>query len=82
MPDLTVNSFYRIEDLIELVRDKKDRDSIYMIYIPASLEALEAGMIVYVGTYLTLMMTTTKSYPHIFLSWALPKGICANNSRM
>ncbi len=49
MPNLTVNHFYRIEELIELVRDKKDRDSIYMIYIPASIEVLEAGMIVYVG---------------------------------
>ena len=49
MNTFLINKFYIIESLINLVREKKDRDSVYMIYFQKGLDDLEAGMNVYVG---------------------------------
>ncbi|ALK30272.1 DUF7716 domain-containing protein [Burkholderia plantarii] len=49
MNSLTVNSYYKIDDLIEIVKNKEDRDSIYMVYVPDGTDDLSVGMQVYVG---------------------------------
>lgn len=49
MSSFNVNTFYKIEDVIDLVKNKKDRDSIYMIYVPENTDDLLPGMNVYVG---------------------------------
>ncbi|MEM5368571.1 hypothetical protein V4C53_21370 [Paraburkholderia azotifigens] len=49
MNGFVVNRFYKIEDLIELVKNKKDRDATYMIYVSSDTDDFEPGMEVYVG---------------------------------
>lgn len=49
MSSFNMNTFYKIEDVIDLVKNKKDRDSIYMIYVPENTDDLLPGMNVYVG---------------------------------
>lgn len=49
MRNFLINEFYKIEDLIDLVRDKNERDAIYMIYVPKNVGDLIPGMEVYVG---------------------------------
>ncbi|WP_175999288.1 DUF7716 domain-containing protein [Burkholderia stabilis] len=49
MRNFVVNSFYKIDDLISLVKEKKDRDSVYMVYVPEDTQDLSLGMDVYVG---------------------------------
>jgi len=44
-----VNAFYNIDDLITLVKNKKDREAIYMIYTEKGADGLKVGMNVYVG---------------------------------
>jgi len=49
MNNFTVNAFYNIDDLILRVKNKEDREAVYMIYIDKNKDSLEAGMKVYVG---------------------------------
>ncbi|HDR9587351.1 TPA: hypothetical protein QDC22_004999 [Burkholderia stabilis] len=49
MSSFNVNKFYKIENMIEFVKNKKDRDAIYMIYVPEDTDDLQLGMNVYVG---------------------------------
>ncbi|MBU9402735.1 DUF7716 domain-containing protein [Burkholderia multivorans] len=49
MNNFVVNAFYKIDDLIALVRDKRDRDAIYMVYVEKDTGDLRSGMDVYVG---------------------------------
>lgn len=49
MSSFVLNTFYKIDDLISLVKDKKDRDAIYMVYVSKDTEDLRPGMDVYVG---------------------------------
>lgn len=49
MTNFIVNTFYKIDDLITLVRDKVDRDATYMVYAPKGTDNLYLGMDVYVG---------------------------------
>ncbi|RQS28080.1 hypothetical protein DIE03_19815 [Burkholderia sp. Bp8992] len=49
MSSFNVNAFYEIEEVIDLVKSKKDRAAIYMIYVPEDTDDLRPGMDVYVG---------------------------------
>jgi hypothetical protein len=49
MSIFVINTFYKIDDLICLAKEKEDRESIYMIYVPKNTDDLEVGMNVYVG---------------------------------
>ncbi|MGK5036706.1 DUF7716 domain-containing protein [Janthinobacterium sp. LB3P118] len=49
MRNFLINKFYKIEDLIDLVKDKNERDAIYMIYVPKNVRDLIPGMEVYIG---------------------------------
>lgn len=49
MSSFVLNTFYKIDDLISLVKDKKDRDAIYMVYVSKDTEDLLPDMDVYVG---------------------------------
>jgi hypothetical protein len=44
-----LDTFCKIDDLICLVKDKKDRSAAYMVYVPKNTEELQLGMEVYVG---------------------------------
>jgi hypothetical protein len=46
---IKINSYYKIDDLIEIVGNRGDRDSIYMVYVPDGTDDLSVGMQVYVG---------------------------------
>ena len=49
MSNFVVNAFYTLDDLIGLVKEKKDRDAVYMIYVRKGVDDLQPGMEVYVG---------------------------------
>ncbi|KWI59494.1 hypothetical protein ISO18_12495 [Burkholderia pseudomultivorans] len=49
MSSFVVNAFYKIDDLIGIVREKKDQESVYMVYVPKDTNDLRLGMEVYVG---------------------------------
>ncbi|MCA8317648.1 hypothetical protein LGN43_25590 [Burkholderia multivorans] len=49
MNGFVLNTFYKLDDLIALVRDKWDRDAVYMVYVEKDTEDLRCGMDVYVG---------------------------------
>jgi len=49
MTNFTVNKFYEIDDLILRVKNKEDREAVYMIYIEKDNDSLDPGMKLYVG---------------------------------
>ncbi|WP_414449632.1 hypothetical protein AB4851_27740 [Burkholderia sp. 22PA0099] len=49
MGNFFVNAFYTLENLISLVKRKKDRDAVYMIYVREGVSDLQSDMEVYVG---------------------------------
>lgn len=49
MSNFVVNAFYTLDDLIGLVKEKKDRDAVYMIYTRKGVDNLQSGVEVYVG---------------------------------
>lgn len=49
MNNFVLNRSYKIDDLINVVKDKKDRDAVYMVYVSKDTEDLRRGMDVYVG---------------------------------
>lgn len=49
MNNLALNKFYKIDEFIDIVKNKHDRNSIYMIYVPKNTDDLTSGMNVYIG---------------------------------
>ncbi|GAB7537713.1 DUF7716 domain-containing protein [Burkholderia sp. 3C] len=49
MSNFFVNAFYTLEKLIGLVKEKKDRDAVYMIYVRQNVNELQPDTEVYVG---------------------------------
>lgn len=74
MSDFVVNSFYKIEDLIGMVKDKKDRDAIYMIYVPKNVDDLEPGMEVYVGDVPDFDENDNEFLPEFVVTLGLDRG--------
>jgi uncharacterized membrane protein len=44
MSNFVVNAFYMLDDLIDLVKERKDRDAVYMIYVRKDVNDLQPGM--------------------------------------
>ncbi|WP_229204702.1 hypothetical protein [Duganella sp. CF458] len=66
-----VNMFYKIDDLIELVKCKADREDVYMVYAPNSTDDLYPGMVVYVGDVPDFDEDDNEFFPDFVKSLAL-----------
>ncbi len=49
MNGFVINAFCKVDDLISLVREKRGRDAVYMIYVPKDTSDFQLDMDVYVG---------------------------------
>lgn len=72
--DFATNRFYKIEDLIELVKGKKGRDAIYMIYVPVDTDDLQSGMDVYVGDVPSFDDDDNEVFPESVIALGLERG--------
>ncbi|NTX29777.1 hypothetical protein HT746_22065 [Burkholderia pyrrocinia] len=74
MSNFVVNAFYKIEDLVCLVKDKKDRDAIYMIYVQKDVDDLLPGMEVYVGDVPDFDEDDNEVFPESVTTLGLERG--------
>lgn len=72
--DFVTNRFYKIEDLVRLVKEKKGRDAIYMIYVPKDTDDLTPGMDVYVGDVPAFDDDDNEVFPESVIALGLERG--------
>lgn len=69
-----LNNFYKIEDVISLVKNKEDRGALYSIYVPKNTDDLLPGMNVYVGDVADFDEDDNEVYPESIVSLGLEFG--------
>lgn len=74
MAGFIVNEFYELENLIDLVKNKRDRDEVYMIYVPRDTEDLRPDMKVYVGDVPAFDDEDNEVFPEPVIALGLERG--------
>ncbi len=74
MNSFVINTFYKIDDLISLVREKKDRDAVYMVYVQKDTDDLRIGTDVYVGDVPDFDDDDNEVFPESVIALGLEQG--------
>ena len=72
--DFATNRFYKLEELIDLVKRKKGRDAIYMVYVPTDTASPQSGMDVYVGDVPSFDDEDNEVFPASVIAMGLERG--------
>lgn len=74
MNTFEINKYYVIDDLITLVKNKKDRDIYYAIYVKNNSSSLSCGMNVFVGPPIEFDDNDNEVTPKVILNESLEFG--------